>query len=73
MSGVPANTLLEQVERAIGAVLEGGQSYTLPDGRTVTRANLAELRSLRDQLSAETGASDSAAVRIVSMGIGRMD
>lgn len=46
-----------QVDTAITAVLEGAQSYRLPDGTMVTRASLAELRALRDKLKAEEAAA----------------
>lgn len=42
-----------EVDVAIRDVLQGGQSYTLSDGRTVTHANLAELRRMRAELRAE--------------------
>lgn len=42
---------LAQVNAAITAVLSGGQSYKL-GGLSLTRADLAELRALRDQLEA---------------------
>lgn len=45
--------MLEQVDRAIAAVLSGGQSYRLGD-RSLTRADLKELRALRDELAART-------------------
>lgn len=44
---------VSMVDQAIQDVLFGGQSYTL-HGRTLTRANLTELRALRDQLLAES-------------------
>lgn len=42
---------LAQVNAAITAVLSGGQSYKL-GGWSLTRADLSELRALRDQLEA---------------------
>ncbi len=41
-----------QVDAAIAAVLSGGQSYKL-GSRSVTRADLAELRALRSELAAQ--------------------
>lgn len=43
----------DEVDVAIRNVLRAGQSYTLSDGRTVTNANLAELRRMRNELAAE--------------------
>ena len=49
--------LLEQVNKAIAAVLVGGQSYKI-GSRSLTRANITELRNLRDALAAEAAAED---------------
>lgn len=43
---------LAQVDEAITAVLYGGQSYRLGNW-SVTRADLAQLRTLRDELAAQ--------------------
>lgn len=43
---------LAQVNAAITAVLAGGQSYRL-GSRSVTRADLAMLKALRDDLAAQ--------------------
>lgn len=43
---------LSEVNKAIHAVLLGGQSYKL-GSRSVTRADLALLRSMRDDLEAQ--------------------
>lgn len=43
---------LAQVDAAIAAVLAGGQSYHLGN-QSVTRADLAQLRALRDHLAAQ--------------------
>lgn len=42
---------LAQVDAAIAAILSGGQSYKLGSW-SLTRADLAELRALRNQLAA---------------------
>ena len=42
---------LTEVNKAIQAVLLGGQSYKL-DSRSVTRADLALLKAMRDELEA---------------------
>jgi len=47
-----AAELLAKVETAIDGILERGQSYTI-NGRTYTRANLAELRRFRKELEVE--------------------
>lgn len=44
--------LLGQVNTAITAVLSGGQSYKI-GSRSLTRADLAMLKSLRDDLEAQ--------------------
>jgi len=48
-----AASLLSKVEDGITVILTGGQSYKLPNGQEYTRANLAELRKLRDDLKSE--------------------
>ncbi len=48
---------LAQVNAAIAAVLVSGQSYKLGN-MSLTRADLAELRALRDQLEAVQESSD---------------
>lgn len=52
---------LDQIDSAIARVAIHGQSYTLPDGRMVTQANLAELRKLRSEIVAEMGSSEGTA------------
>lgn len=47
---------LSQVEEAINAILEGGQSYKIGT-RSLTRADLKELVSLRNQLVTEQGSA----------------
>lgn len=46
-------TLLEEVNTAIETVLSGGQSYRI-GARSLTRADLAMLKALRDDLQAQT-------------------
>jgi len=41
--------LLELIETAIAAILSGSQSYTI-EGFSYTRANLADLRTWRDDI-----------------------
>lgn len=43
---------LDMIDLAIEAIMVGGQSYKL-GSRSLTRANLSELRAMRDQLAAE--------------------
>ena len=55
-------TLEEQLARvntAIAAVLAGGQSYQI-GSRSLTRADLAQLRALRDDLTAQAAQEQSA-------------
>jgi hypothetical protein len=49
---------LVEVNKAIQAVLLGGQSYKL-GSRSVTRADLAQLCSMRDDLEAQLNADES--------------
>lgn len=49
---------LAQVDEAIAAVLAGGQSYKL-GSRSLTRADLAQLRALRDDLAAQAAQEES--------------
>lgn len=50
--------LLEQVNKAISTVLAGGQSYKI-GSRSLTRADLAMLKSMRDDLEAQMAAEDA--------------
>lgn len=47
--------LLEQVNKAIAAVLVGGQSYKI-GSRSLTRADLSMLKAMRDDLEAHVAA-----------------
>ena len=49
---------LSEVNKAIQAVLLGGQSYKL-GSRSVTRADLALLRSMRDDLEAQLASGEN--------------
>lgn len=62
---------LEAVEAAITAIMTGGQSYKIGT-RSLTRANLSELKALRNQLLEEQNAADSdsiGAFNAVAVGI----
>lgn len=50
--------LLGQVNAAIKTILVGGQSYKI-GSRSLTRADLVMLKSLRDDLEAQIAADDS--------------
>lgn len=50
---------LAQVDAAIEAVLAGGQSYKL-GSQSVTRADLSQLRALREELAAQAEREDGA-------------
>ena len=50
--------MLVEVNKAIQAVLLGGQSYKL-GSRSVTRADLALLRAMRDDLEAQLNSEES--------------
>lgn len=47
-----AAEMLDQVNSAISAVLAGGQSYKI-GSRSLTRADLAQLKAIRDDLEAQ--------------------
>lgn len=61
----PAN-LLKAVNVAIAKVTLGGQSYTI-NGRTFTRANLPELKKMRDDLSREVAESSSGTGGLIAL------
>ncbi len=43
---------VDTIDQAIEAIATGAQSYRLPDGTEVTRANLDSLRKLRREVEA---------------------
>ena len=51
--------MLDQVNNAISAVLAGGQSYKI-GSRSLTRADLAQLKAIRDDLEARIDSGESA-------------
>lgn len=51
--------MLEQVNKAISAVLAGGQSYKI-GSRSLTRADLAQLKAIRDDLEVRIDSGESA-------------
>jgi len=53
-----ANTMLEEVNKAIYTVLIGGQSYKI-GSRELTRADLKELQNLRQTLENEVQSSQN--------------
>lgn len=53
MESLTPNQLLSEVNKAIAAVLVGGQSYKI-GSRQLTRADLGMLRQLKKDLEAET-------------------
>lgn len=60
-----ASTLLTEYETAISAVLRG-QSYSIA-GRSVTRANLAELERGRDKYKREVARENSGGMPVTGM------
>lgn len=50
--------LLQQVNQAISAILTTGQSYTI-GSRTLTRANITELRNMQEYLSNKVAAQEN--------------
>ena len=55
MESMTKQQLYEEVDKAITAVLVGRQSYKI-GSRSLTRANITELRKLRADLAAEIAA-----------------
>lgn len=55
--------LLALVDQAIETVLKKGQAFTV-QGRTYTRADLAELRRWRKELIAETVQTERGGIRV---------
>lgn len=53
-----ASEMLAEVNKAIIAVTAGGQSYKI-GSRSLTRANLTELKNLRAELAAEAAAENN--------------
>ena len=58
MNDYTAEQRLAEVNKAIQAVLLGGQSYKL-GSHSVTRADLALLRAMRNELEAELASGES--------------
>lgn len=62
----PAN-LLKSLNYAIVQITMSGQSYSI-NGRTFNRANLADLKRIRDDIKAEVDASASSSGRNAALG-----
>lgn len=56
LSSYSAAEMLAEVNKAIVAITAGGQSYKI-GSRSLTRANITELKNLRDTLTAEIAAT----------------
>lgn len=56
ISSYSAAEMLTEVNKAIVAITAGGQSYKI-GSRSLTRANITELKNLRDTLTAEIAAT----------------
>lgn len=56
ISSYSAAEMLAEVNKAIIAITAGGQSYKI-GSRSLTRANITELKNLRDTLTAEIAAT----------------
>lgn len=57
-NSLTAADMLKEVNNAIYAILVGGQSYKI-GSRSLTRANITELRNLKKELEAQIAQSDS--------------
>lgn len=53
-----AEQMLKEVNNAISAICNGGQSYTI-GSRSLTRANLSQLYQMRNNLMAEVQSQQS--------------
>ena len=62
------NITAEEYRTAIRAVLDQGQSYTLPDGRTVTNANMEYLEQRLEAAIRREARSSFGMMRRVSLG-----
>ncbi len=62
MALLTTEALLEAVETAINTVLTSGQSYQIGD-RRYTRADLAELQTMRKELKAQYDAEQNTSMR----------
>lgn len=59
----------ELIDEAIVKIATSGQSFTLPDGTSVTRADIPKLQNLREQLlSEERSQSEEGMYRPISFG-----
>lgn len=56
--GYTKKELLQEIDNAIYAVAVGGQSYKI-GSRSLTRANLTELRNMRAELATEIAAEQN--------------
>lgn len=56
-NNITAKQMLQEVNNAIYAILVGGQSYKI-GSRTLTRANVTELKKLRAELESESAQSN---------------
>lgn len=56
-TGLTPEELLKNVNQAIIAITVGGQSYTI-GSRSLTRANLTELRNLKNDIEAQIASKD---------------
>lgn len=57
LQGMSSEQMLEEVNKAIVTVMMGGQSYKI-GSRSLTRADLGQLKELRKTLAAEVAQGD---------------
>jgi hypothetical protein len=60
-NNITADEMLQEVNNAIYAILVGGQSYKI-GSRSLTRANITELKKLKNELEAKIAQSDSSLI-----------
>ncbi len=69
LQGYTSEALLAEVNKAIAAVMIGGQSYKI-GSRSLTRANITELKNLRSELTAQIAEeSESSLFRNTSVAV----
>lgn len=61
LNDLPMQDQLDQINKAITAVLAGGQNYKIAS-RSLTRADLGELRAMKAELAAKINAASKSSL-----------
>ena len=69
-----AAVTIEQIDAAIATIVTTGQSVSLPNGESYTRARLSELEALRTRVRSEANTQGNGGIQFmpVSIRTGRM-